>query len=295
MKIIECVPNFSEGRDRSKGHAFVQAASAVDAIKILDFCMDEDHHRSVLTFLGPPADVQAASLAACGSVIERVDMRLHAGVHPRIGAVDVVPFVPLGDADMTDAVQMAHTFGLAFSERFQVPVYYYGEAALTSSRRELSALRKGGYESLRERFHDPEWRPDAGPLCFNERAGATAVGARRPLIAFNINLRSDNLQLAREIAATIRESGGGLPHVKALGVYLKSRGLAQVSMNLTDYRITSLRTVFERVRWEAGRRDTDILESELIGLIPKAALADITADELKLKDFSDRKILESYF
>ena len=224
-----------------------------------------------------------------------IDMCDHTGVHPRIGAIDVVPFIPLGDADMSDAVRIAHEFGHEFSLQSQVPVYFYGEAALAPWKKELSHIRKGGYEALREHFREPKWRPDAGPNLFNECAGATAVGARVPLIAFNINLNSDNLHLAQSIARMIRASSGGLPHVKALGIFLKSRHLAQVSMNLTDYRVTSLRTVFDRVREEAGRHNTDILESELIGLIPKAALAGITTDYLKLREFSDTKILESHF
>ncbi|MBA4395917.1 MAG: glutamate formimidoyltransferase [Syntrophus sp. (in: bacteria)] len=295
MIIIECVPNFSEGRDRKKGQALVDAAAAVEGIKLLDFCMDEDHHRSVLTFIGSPGAVQEACLAVCLKAIGIIDMREHAGVHPRIGAVDVVPFIPLGDADMSDAVRIAHDFGHEFAEQFQLPVYFYGEAALTPARRELSHIRKGGYEALRQRCNAPGWRPDAGPNLFNECAGATAVGARLPLIAFNINLKSDNLPLAQDIARRIRQSSGGLPQVKAIGLLLKSRRVVQVSMNLTDYRVTSLRTVFDRVREEAARRNTDILESELIGLIPGAALADVTADYLKLKEFSDQKILESHF
>jgi len=295
MKIIECVPNFSEGRDRKKGQALVDAAAVVKGIKILDFCMDGDHHRSVLTFIGPPGAVQEACLAVCRKAIEIIDMREHAGVHPRIGAVDVVPFVPLGDADMSDAVRIAHDFGRDLSQQARVPVYFYGEAALAPWKRELSHLRKGGYEALQERLKDVKWRPDAGPGLLDARVGATAVGARIPLIAFNINLKSDNLPLAQDIARKIRQSGGGLPHVKAIGLWLESRRLAQVSMNLTDYRVTSPRTVFDRVREEAGRRNTDILESELIGLIPGAAMADVTADYLKLKEFSNQKILESHF
>jgi len=295
MKIIECVPNFSEGRDRKKGQALVDAVAAFKGIKLLDFCMDEDHHRSVLTFIGPPGAVQEACLAVCLKAIEIIDMREHAGVHPRIGAVDVVPFIPLGDADMSDAVRIAHDFGRDLSQQARVPVYFYGEAALAPWKRELSHLRKGGYEALQERLKDVKWRPDAGPGLLDARVGATAVGARIPLIAFNINLKSDNLPLAQDIARKIRQSGGGLPHVKAIGLWLESRRLAQVSMNLTDYRVTSPRTVFDRVREEAGRRNTDILESELIGLIPGAAMADVTADYLKLKEFSNQKILESHF
>jgi glutamate formiminotransferase / 5-formyltetrahydrofolate cyclo-ligase len=295
MKIIECVPNFSEGRDREKSQALMDAVTVVKEIKLLDFCMDEDHNRSVLTFIGPPGAVKEACLAACRKALEIIDMCDHTGVHPRIGAIDVVPFIPLGDAEMSDAVRIAHDFGRDFSRQSRVPVYFYGEAALAPWKKELSHIRKGGYEALKDRFQDPKWRPDAGPNLFNPCTGATAVGARVPLIAFNINLESDNLRLAQDIARTIRHSSGGLPHVKALGIFLKSRRLAQVSMNLTDYRVTPLRTVFDRVREEAGRHHTDILESELIGLLPQAALTGTTADYLKLRDFSDTKILESHF
>ncbi|MFH1079241.1 MAG: glutamate formimidoyltransferase [Pseudomonadota bacterium] len=295
MILLECVPNFSEGRDRKKGQALMDSAAAVKGIKLLDFSMDKDHHRSVLTFIGTPDAVKDACLAACRKALEIIDMRKHTGAHPRIGAVDVVPFVPLGNADMSDAVRIAHDFGREFSEQFQVPVYFYAEAALAPSRRELSQIRKGGYEALKKRLKDPVWHPDAGPGLFNARAGATAVGARIPLIAFNINLKSDNLPLAQDIARRIRQSSGGLSHVKAIGIWLESRHLAQVSMNLTDYRVTSPRTVFDRVREEADRRNTDILETELIGLIPGAALTDVTADYLKLKEFSDQRILESHF
>jgi len=295
MKLIECVPNFSEGRDRQKGQALVDAAAANEEVKILDFSVDGDHHRSVMTLVGPPDAVKDACLAACLKALDLIDMCEHVGVHPRIGAVDVVPFIPLGDADMSDAIRIAHDFGHDFSKRSQVPVYFYGEAALAPWKRDLADIRRGGYEALRERLREPMWRPDAGPNLFNPCAGATAVGARVPLIAFNINLKSDNLHLARDIARIIRHSSGGLPHVKAIGILLKSRNLVQVSMNLTDYRVTSLRTVFDRVREEADRRHADILESELIGLIPEAAMAGVTADDLKLKGFSERKILESYY
>lgn len=294
-KIIECVPNFSEGKDRSKGQAIADAADRVEGIKILDFCMDADHHRSVLTLLGPPDSVKDACLAACRKAVEIIDMREHRGVHPRIGAVDVVPFVPLGDATMADAVAVAHDFGCEFAQRFQIPVYYYAEAALGPARKELAAIRQGGYEGLKGKLQDAAWQPDAGEGTFNPRSGATAVGARGPLIAFNINLDSDNLRLAQHIAGRIRQSGGGLPHVKAIGIMLASRNLAQISMNLTDYTITSLRTVFERVYQEAGRCNVNILESELIGLIPQNAMTDVTPEYLKLREFSQKTLLESHF
>lgn len=295
MKIIECIPNVSEGWSRKKVLKIAGALTASPGVKLLDICMDRDHHRSVLTFIGPPDAVRDAALAVCGRALEMIDMREHAGAHPRIGAVDVVPFVPLGEATMPDAVRVAHGFGRAYAEKNRIPVYFYGEAALAPWKRELSDIRRGGYEALRQRMSDPHWLPDAGPAAFHECSGATAVGARVPLIAFNINLKSGDLDLARNIARSIRQSGGGLPCVKALGIPLKSRKLVQVSMNLTDYRVTSVRTVFERVREEAARNGAEILESELIGLIPRAALAGTAPENLKLRDFSDRKILESHF
>lgn len=295
MKIIECVPNISEGWSKKKVLEIAGALNAFPGVKLLDICMDRDHHRGVLTFIGPPDAMQEAALAVCGRALESIDMREHTGAHPRIGAVDVVPFVPLGEATMRDAVRVAQGFGRAYGERNRIPVYFYGEAARVPWKRELSDIRRGGYEALRERMSDPRWMPDAGPAVFHERSGATAVGARIPLIAFNINLKSGDLALAQNIARTIRQSGGGLPFVKALGIPLKSRKLAQVSMNLTDYRVTSVRTVFERVREEAARHGIEILESELIGLIPQAALAGTTPGDLKLRGFSDTKILETHF
>ncbi len=295
MKIIECVPNISEGWSREKVLEIAGALTAHPGVKLLDICMDRDHHRSVLTFIGLPEAVQEAALVVCGKALEMIDMREHAGAHPRIGAVDVVPFVPLGNATMPDAVRVAHGFGRAYAEKNRTPVYFYGEAALAPWKRELSDIRRGGYEALREKMNDPRWLPDAGPTTFHECSGATAVGARIPLIAFNINLKSGDLELAQCIAKSIRQSGGGLPCIKALGIPLKTRKLVQVSMNLTDYRVTSVRTVFDRVREEADRNGAEILESELIGLIPQAALAGTTPEYLKLRDFSDKKILESHF
>ena len=295
MKVIECVPNISEGWSKKKILQIAGALTASSGVKLLDICMDRDHHRGVLTFIGPPEAMQKAAMAVCGRALELIDMREHAGAHPRIGAVDVVPFIPLGEATMQDAVRVAHGFGRAYGEENRIPVYFYGEAALVPWKRELSDIRRGGYEALREKMSDPRWLPDAGPAVFHECSGATAVGARIPLIAFNINLRSGDLNLARNIAKSIRQSSGGLPCVKALGLPLKSRKLVQVSMNLTDYRVTSVRTVFERVREEAACVGADILESELIGLIPGAALAGTTPEYLKLRNFSDTKILESYF
>ena len=294
MKIMECVPNFSEGRDREKVGAIADAILSVREVTLLDFSMDCDHHRSVFTFIGSPEDVFTGAMAACKKALNVIDMRKHEGVHPRLGAVDVIPFVPLGGADMQDAVALAHRFGREFAGKSRIPVYFYGEAALHHSRKELSEIRRGGYEKLKEKIKDPRWQPDAGPSVFNDRAGATVVGARMPLIAFNVNLNTGDLAMAKTIAAAIRQSGGGLKHVRAIGVPLKSRKVVQISMNLTNYRETSVRTVFDAVKKQVSQQGVAILESELIGLVPEAALEGVSADYLQLSRFSADCIIETH-
>lgn len=293
MKIIECVPNFSEGRDREKVEEIVHAASGTGGVKILDYSLDRDHNRSVLTFVGFPEDVKIGAMAACRKALELIDMRMHKGVHPRIGAVDVVPFIPLKDSTMDDAVEVAHSFGRAFGEKNNVPVYFYGRAVLTKDRNNLARVRRGQYEGLKEKIGDSSWMPDAGPTLFNARGGATAVGARKPLIAFNVNLDSDDIGLAKKIARSIRYSSGGLEHVMAMGVRLAGRKKVQVSMNLTDYEVTSPRKVFDAIKEKAALHGVTILESELIGLMPEAALADTTAEYLKVSGFRREMILEN--
>lgn len=294
MKIIECIPNFSEGRDPEVIAAIADAAAGIPGVRVLDFSRDRDHNRSVLTFIGTPEAALNGAIAACDRAAELIDMEGHRGCHPRIGAVDVVPFVPLEDSQMADAVEAAHRFGHTFARRHNVPVYFYGEAALSETRKKLADIRRGQYEALGDKMDDPLWRPDAGPSRANPRLGATAVGARKPLIAFNINLDSDDIGLAREIARSIRHSSGGLPHLQALGVFLESRNIAQVSMNLSDYEVTSVRTVFDAVTKKAAEGGVDILESELIGLIPRAALEGITPDQIKLIDFCEERVIESH-
>ncbi len=296
MKIIECIPNFSEGNNPEIVESIVDAAVRTEGVKVLDFSMDRDHNRSVLTFIGSPEATLRGAIAACGRAADLIDMRKHSGVHPRIGAVDVVPFVPLKGANMPDAVETAHRFGHIFGRKNNVPIYFYGEAVLDKKRKKLADIRRGEYEGLRDKMSDPAWAPDISPdgSGFNPRLGATAVGARKPLIAFNINLNSNDIELARNIARSIRYSSGGLKHVQAIGILLESRNIAQVSMNLTDYETTSIRTVFDTVRRKAREHGADILESELIGLIPKAALEGTAANHLKLMDFSEERIIESH-
>ena len=294
VKIIECVPNFSEGRDPEKIKAIAAAASAVSGIKLLDYSWDSDHHRSVITFLGEPEYVYEAALAAGGKALELIDLRCHDGVHPRIGAVDVVPFVPLAGAAMSDAVACAHRFGREFAARYGTPVFFYGEAAKNEITRELPNIRSGGLPGLIKRLRAGECQPDEGPSVCLDRSGAVAVGARMPLIAYNINLDSSDVGLAKRIAGMIRESNGGLPSVRAIGVLLKSRNLAQVSMNLTNFEVTSIRKVFESVRKEADMEGVNVLESELIGLAPRAALDEETAAYIRLNGFSAQRIIETH-
>jgi glutamate formiminotransferase len=293
MKIIECVPNFSEGCNRRKLEAIAAVFASFPGVRLVDFSGDKDHNRSVYTFLGKPDDVLEAALAAAGRALELIDMRNQTGVHPRLGAIDVVPFIPLGTAKMKDAVDIAHRFGKEFSSRFGVPVYYYAEAALHPERGELSNIRRGGYAALEKKMIQPEGLPDEGVAEFNARAGATVVGARQPLVAFNINLASDDLRLAQKIAEQIREKSDGLPGVRAIGVILKSKGVAQVSINLVDCKKTPLKTIYFRVNELAADRGVEILESELIGLAPKAAFAGTTPQKLKLKDFDKQRLLEN--
>jgi glutamate formiminotransferase / 5-formyltetrahydrofolate cyclo-ligase len=294
MKIIECVPNFSEGCNRKKIETIARVFKSFPGVRLVDFSGDTDHNRSVYTFLGKPDDVLEAALAAAGKALELIDMRNQAGVHPRLGAVDVVPFIPLSTAKMKDAIEIAHRFGEQLYERFGVPVYFYGEAALVEGRNELANVRRGGYEALEKKMSIPEDAPDIGKALFNERSGATAVGARIPLVAYNINLDTDDLRLVQKIASQIREKSGGLKNVRAIGVILKSRGVAQVSMNLTNYKETPLKPIYDLVKTLAIDRGVDILESELVGLTPKAALAGTTAKYLKLKDHTKERLLETH-
>jgi glutamate formiminotransferase len=294
MKVLECVPNFSEGSDEGVISSIADALTSVNGVRLLDICKDPDHNRTVFTFIGEPGTVEMGAAAACDRALGAIDMCKHRGVHPRIGAVDVVPFVPISGLEMRDAVEAAHRFGRAFAERNRVPVFFYGEAALRPERKELSHLRQGGYEGLERKLSDSDWVPDAGPALFDPCKGATAVGAREPLIAYNINLKTNDLGIARKIASEIRQSGGGLRSVKAIGVPLKSRGIVQVSMNLTNYRETPIKKVYDVVTGKARQQGVEVLESEIVGLVPAGALKDVTPGDLKLLHFADSLIIESH-
>lgn len=294
--LIECVPNFSEGRRAEVVEEIVRAVGQIDGVTVLDHSRDETHNRSVVTFAGSAEPVVRAATAAVGRALELIDMELHTGAHPRIGAIDVIPFVPLGTTRIEECVDLARRFGEQIAGRFDLPVYLYGEAALRPERRRLANVRRGQYEGLRDAIAaDPSRAPDYGPSRLHSRGGAVAVGARKPLIAFNINLRTDDLATAIKIANTIRESSGGMPAVQAMGVLLENPGwapTAQVSTNLVDWQRTGIAAVVNEVRRLAREAGTDIDHCELIGLAPTGALLEVAADTLGLRDFSADQALE---
>lgn len=287
-----CVPNVSEGRDPLTLEALADAIGSAAGVRLLDRHADPDHHRAVYTFAGPPEAVLAAALAAARVALERIDMRQHHGVHPRLGAVDVVPFVPAGGLPMAVAVGVAHRFGATLAAEAGIPVFYYGAAARRPERQDLPRVRRGQYESLAARFADPAEAPDEGPARFLPRSGATAVGAREPLVAFNVWLDTAEVEVARAIARAVRASSGGLPGVQAMGVFLASRGCAQVSMNLVEPRATSLYTLLGAVTREAACRGVGIRRLELVGLCPEAALREFRQRGLDLPGFGEDRVLE---
>ena len=294
--LIECVPNFSEGRRGEVVEEIVRAVGQIDGVTVLDHSRDETHNRSVVTFAGNAEPVVRAATAAVGRALELIDMAEHRGAHPRIGAIDVIPFVPLGSSRLEECVDLARRFGEQIAARFELPVYLYGEAALRPERRRLANVRRGQYELLRDEIGtNPDRVPDFGPTRLHPRGGAVAIGARKPLIAFNINLRTDDLALAIRIANAIRESSGGMPAVQAMGVLLENPGhpaMAQVSTNLVDWERTGIASVVREVRRLAREAGTDIDHCELIGLAPTGALLAVAADALGLRGFSDDQALE---
>lgn len=290
-QILQCVPNFSEGRDP----AFRRELELVlerFPVKVLDLSQDADHNRADCTFLGAPAAVEECAAALCERAVELIDMRTHTGSHPRMGAVDVVPFVPIRGLEMADAVAIARRFGQAFGERHGIPVFFYEEACTSEGHRNLADVRRGEYEGMAAKLQQPEWTVDAGPQEFNERSGATAVGARMPLIAFNVNLGTDDLAVAKAIATAVRHSSGGLRFVKAMGLEVADRGLVQVSMNLVDYRRTPIQRALELVRTEAARYGVPVRECELVGLVPLDALVDTAGWYLQIPGLDSGKVIE---
>lgn len=293
MAVIECVPNVSEGRRSDVVHALVESIRRTPSVRLLDYSSDAAHNRSVITMVGDAASLKAAVLALFGAALPRIDLRAHAGEHPRLGAVDVVPFVPIEGVTLEECVALAKETAADVAARFDVPVYLYEEASQNPHRKNLEDIRRGEFEGLAAKMATPGWTPDYGPTSPHPTAGAAVIGARMPLIAYNINLATDRLDVAKKIATAIRFSSGGFRYVKAMGVALEERGIVQVSINLTNYEKTPMFRVFEAVKREAARYGVSVLESEIVGLVPAAALVGTAEHALQLASFTPNQILEN--
>lgn len=291
--MIEAVPNISEGRERATIESVAAAIQSTPGVLLLNVHSDPDHNRSVFTYASEQAAALAtATLALYEIALTRIDLRHHEGAHPRVGAVDVVPFVPLHGSTMNECVALAREVGAEVARRFELPVYLYEHAATVESRRELPNIRSGGFESFAEKIERPEWRPDFGPPRLHPSAGVTVVGARVPLIAFNVQLATDRLEVAASAARAVRAISGGLPYVRALPIDLRRRGIVQVSMNLLDYRKTPIHRAFSVVQQEARRHGVEILSSEIVGLVPAEALYQLAEWHLQLAGFTASTVLE---
>ncbi len=293
MALIECIPNVSEGRRPEVIEDMARAIRAVPGVRLLDAQSDASHNRSVLTLFGEAAPLKQAVLALFESAVAAIDLKTHRGEHPRLGAVDVVPFVPIEGVSMADCVALARDVGASVAERFKVPVFLYEEASNDPARKNLEDIRRGGFEGLAAKLSEPRWKPDFGPAEPHPSAGATIIGARMPLIAYNINLATNRLDVAKKIATGVRMSSGGFRFVKAIGLKLDDRDVVQVSMNLTNYEKTPLFRVFETVKREAERYGVRVLESEIVGLVPAAALVQAAVFYLQLEGFKPDQVLET--
>ncbi len=292
-KIIECVPNFSEGRDLNKVEKILDIFRGKQDLKLLDYSSDEDHNRSVVTIVGEPEAVKKAMVEAIGKAIELIDLTKHEGQHPRMGAVDVIPFIPIKNVTVDEADKLAKEVAKEASEKFGLPFFLYEKSATASHRENLATVRKGQFEGMAEKMKDDMWKPDFGPETIHPTAGVTAIGARMPLVAYNINLSTNNLEIASKIAKQVRHLSGGFRFVKALGIELEDRGIVQVSMNLTDYTKSAIYRVFETVKMEAARYGVNIVGSEIVGLVPMQALVDTADYYLRLENFSMDQVLET--
>lgn len=290
---MECVPNFSEGRDLQKIDKIVAPFRGKQGVKLLDYSNDEDHNRLVVTVVGEPEPLRDAVLEAIGVAVELIDLNHHQGQHPRMGAVDVVPFIPIRNVTMEEAVALSKEVGKEVAKRYNLPVFLYEKSASAPHRENLAAVRKGEFEGMAEKIKQPEWHPDFGLAERHPTAGTVAIGARMPLVAYNINLNTPSLEIAHDIAKKIRFIGGGLRYCKAMGVELKDRGITQVSINMTDYTRTALYRAFELVRVEARRYGVSIVGSEIIGLVPMEALIDTASYYLGLENLSMEQVLEA--
>jgi glutamate formiminotransferase len=291
-EVLMCETNVSEGRRRDVVERLVEAVRSVEGVRVADWSMDADHNRAVITYLGAPEAVLEAAKALTSRALEEIDMREHSGEHPRQGAVDVVPFIPIRDVSTERAVEISRAFG-AWLGAQGVPVYYYEDAATRPERQSLPKLRKGEYEALAEKLKDPEWAPDEGPAEFNPKAGATVTGARFPLIAFNVNLRTDDVEIAKTIARAVRHINGGFKAVRGMGFALEEKGMVQVSMNLVNYTETPIHRVLEAVRSEAARYGVAVAGTELIGPVPLGALEEVVRFYLQTHDFAVEQVVET--
>jgi len=291
-QLIECVPNFSEGRRKEVIEEIIAPFRSREGCFLLDHRADEDHNRLVVSVAGYPEDVCEALLEASRVAIEKIDLNVHRGGHPRIGAVDVIPFTPLKGITMNECVKLSRDFGKRFWEEMKVPVYFYEESAARPERKKLENIRRGQYEVLKEGISDPARHPDVGEPVLHPTAGAIVTGARKFLVAFNVNLKTDDLETAKDIAAKVRASGGGLSHVKAIALPLADRKMVQVSMNIVDYERNSLYTVLEMVRSEARRWGTEVAETEIYGMIPAGALLESVASYMQIAGFDPSQVLE---
>ena len=293
--IMECVPNFSEGRDLAKVERIVDAFRGKEGVKLLDYSSDKDHNRTVVTVIGEIEPLGDAVIEAIGIAAQLIDLTHHQGEHPRMGAADVVPFIPIKNCTVQEADALAKRVGKETAERFQIPSFLYEKSATAPHRENLAAIRKGQFEGMFEKMKLPEWKPDFGPDAPHPTAGVFAVGARMPLVAFNVNLDTPNLQIAKDIAVRVRHSSGGYAFIKALGVMLEERHIAQVSMNLTDYTHTAVYRAYEAVKMEARRYGVNVVGTEIIGMVPMAALIDCAEYYLQVENFSMKQVLENNF
>ena len=291
-KILECVPNFSEGRDLKKIEKIVEPFRGRDGVKLLDYQNDEDHNRSVVTAVGEPEALKAAVIESMGIAIKHIDMRSHQGQHPRMGAIDVVPFIPVKNVSVEEAVKISQATAKEAAAKYELPIFLYEQSASQPERQNLATIRKGQFEAMAEKLAQPEWKPDFGPAQIHPTAGVTAMGARMPLVAYNVNLDTNQLEIADLIAKKVRHISGGLHYCKGIGIELKDRGIVQVSMNMTDYTKTALYRVFELIRMEARRYGVNVVGSEVIGLVPMESLIDTAAYYLGLENFSMEQVLE---
>jgi len=291
-KIVECIPNFSEGRNPEVIEAIVAEIRKTEGCELLDVEADASHNRVVVTFTGTPEAAVEAAFLACKKAAELIDLTKHQGEHPRMGATDVIPFVPVSGMTMKECVKLANQLGERIANELNIPVFLYENAATRPERKNLADVRRGQFEGIREEIHLPERKPDFGPQVIHPTAGCTAVGARKPLVAFNVNLGTDDLEIANAIAKKIRGSSGGFMHVKALGVALEDRKIVQVSMNLVDYKKTSVYHAFEFVKREAERYGVRVVGSEIIGLLPMEALMEAAVWYLQVENYKPEQILE---